>query len=186
MLTPARALGLSATKTTATTRAQGLARQAALVLAAVAAITLLGQVRLPLPFTPVPVTLATLAVLGAGSALGSRRGALATLLLAALAALGAPVLAGWSAGVGVTFGYVLGYTLAAAIAGQGARADRMWLRVLLMLAASAAVYVPGVVWLSVSTGMTLAAALSVGALPFLLGDVLKSLAVAVVPWRHFA
>ncbi len=183
MLAPARALVHLAARPNHAALTRGLLRQASLVLAAVAAITLLGQVRLPLPFTPVPVTLGTFAVLGVGGALGPRRGAGATLLLAGLAAAGAPVLAGWSGGVSVTFGYVLGYTLAAVVAGRAARADRLWARLLLMLAASAAVYVPGVAWLSASTGMTLPGALSVGVLPFLLGDALKSVAAALVPWR---
>ena len=50
-----------------------VARESALVLAGAVAIALIGQIRLPLPFTPVPVTLGTLAVLGAGGLLGARR-----------------------------------------------------------------------------------------------------------------
>ena len=70
------------------------AREAALVLAGAVAIALIGQIRLPLPFTPVPVTLGTLAVLGAGGLLGARRALALVALYAAAAALGAPVLAG--------------------------------------------------------------------------------------------
>ena len=49
----------------------------------------------------------TFAALGVGAVLGSRRGALSALLLGALAAVGAPVLAGWSSGVVATFGYMI-------------------------------------------------------------------------------
>lgn len=84
-------------------------REAGLVLVGTLALALIGQISIPLPFTPVPITLGTFAALGVGAVLGSRRGALSALLLGALAAVGAPVLAGWSGGTVVTFGYVVGY-----------------------------------------------------------------------------
>ncbi len=175
-------------------------RELAPVLVGTAALALLGQVALPLPFTPVPVTLGTFAALGVGSVLGPRRGMASALLLAVLAAAGVPVLAGWSAGVTASFGYVLGYTLAAGVAGRGARG---WLRpagtaagsttslarrVLVlgatMLLASAVVYVPGLLWLRLATGASWAATVGMGLVPFVVGDLLKSLAVAgLVPVR---
>lgn len=172
-------------------RAAVLARETGLVLAGTAALALIGQVSLPLPFTPVPVTLGTLAALGVGGLLGSRRGAASALLLAALAAVGAPVLAGWTSGVTASFGYVLGYALAAAVAGRvtGRRhAARRGpaARLALMLAASALVYVPGVLWLAAATGMGLPAAVGVGVVPFLLGDLLKSLVAAGVLRRRIS
>jgi len=91
-------------------------RDAGLVLAGTLALILIGQITIPLPFTPVPISMGTFAALGVGAVLGSRRGALSALLLGALAAVGAPVLAGWSGGTVVTFGYVVGYILIAAIA----------------------------------------------------------------------
>ena len=97
-------------------RVRALGRDAVLVAAGTAAIALLGQLAVPLPFTPVPVTLGTLAVLGVGGLLGSRRGAASALLLAGLAAAGVPVLHGWTSGVTATFGYVLGYVLVAVVA----------------------------------------------------------------------
>ena len=166
-------------------RAQRVARESGLVLAGTAAVALIGQLALPLPFTPVPVTLGTLAALGVGGLLGSRRGVLSVLLLAGLAAVGAPVLAGWSGGVTASFGYVLGYALAAAVAGRatvrsGGAGRGLVVRVGLMLLASALVYVPGVLWLMAATGMGLGAALGAGVAPFLLGDLLKSLVAAGV------
>jgi len=80
-------------------------REAGLVLAGTVALILIGQITIPLPFTPVPISMGTFAALGVGAVLGSRRGALSALLLGALAAVGAPVLGGWTGGVGVTFGY---------------------------------------------------------------------------------
>lgn len=175
--------------------ARTLAREAGLVLAGTAAIALIGQVSLPLPFTPVPVTLGTLAALGVGGVLGTRRGIASVAVLALAAALGAPVLAGWSSGVGASFGYVLGYGLAAAVAGRatdpartadGARraVHALPVRVLLMLAASAVVYVPGLLWLKAATGLDWSAVLAIGLAPFVIGDVLKSVAAALLPARR--
>jgi len=65
-------------------------REAGLILAGTLALTLIGQISIPLPFTPVPITLGTFAALGVGAVLGSRRGALSALLLGAPAAVAAP------------------------------------------------------------------------------------------------
>ena len=189
------------TKPSSTSAADSLAlspvlarvREVGLVLAGTVALTLIGQIAIPLPFTPVPISMGTFAALGVGAVLGSRRGALSALLLGALAAVGAPVLAGWSSGVVVTFGYVIGYVLIAAIAGRaasvwsshsGSTARRVATGVGLMLLASASVYVPGIVWLKIATGASWGAALSMGVVPFIVGDILKSLvATGLLPAR---
>ncbi|WP_366180418.1 biotin transporter BioY [Actinomyces timonensis] len=157
------------------------ARETALIILGTAAIALIGQVSLPLPFTPVPVTLGTLAALGVGAALGSLRGIASSLLLAGLAAVGAPVLAGWSGGVTASFGYVLGYALAAGLAGRVARSDAgLPARFALMLIASGSVFVPGVMWLKIALGVGWGKAVALGLTPFLIGDLLKSAFMAVV------
>ena len=168
-------------------------RDAGLVLAGTLALVLIGQITIPLPFTPVPISMGTFAALGVGAVLGSRRGALSALLLGALAAVGAPVLGGWTGGVGVTFGYVVGYILIATIAGRaasvwsnhsGSTVSRVATGIGLMLLASASVYVPGVVWLKIATGANWGATLSMGLVPFIIGDVLKSLvATGLLPVR---
>ena len=168
-------------------------RDAGLILAGTVALTLIGQIVIPLPFTPVPISMGTFAALGVGAVLGSRRGALSALLLGALAAVGAPVLGGWTGGVGVTFGYVVGYILIATIAGRaasvwsnhsGSTVSRVATGIGLMLLASASVYVPGVVWLKIATGASWGATLSMGLVPFIIGDVLKSLvATGLLPVR---
>ena len=168
-------------------------REAGLVLAGTVALILIGQITIPLPFAPVPISMGTFAALGVGAVLGSRRGALSALLLGALAAVGAPVLGGWTGGVGVTFGYVVGYILIATIAGRaasvwsnhsGSTVSRVATGIGLMLLASASVYVPGVVWLKIATGASWGATLSMGLVPFIIGDVLKSLvATGLLPVR---
>ena len=166
-----------------------LAREIGLVVAGAVALTLIGQVALPLPFTPVPVTLGTLAALGVGGVLGGRRALGSVALYAAAAAAGAPVLAGWSSGVTSSFGYVLGYALAAVVAGyalsrtaDGARRPLL-VRLALMLLASAVVYIPGLIWLKVATGAAWNTAFVLGLAPFVIGDVLKSVVAALLPSR---
>ena len=168
-------------------------REAGLVLAGTLSLILVGQITIPLPFTPVPITMGTFAALGVGAVLGSRRGALSALLLGALAAVGAPVLAGWSGGTVVTFGYVIGYILIAAIAGRaaivwsrhsGSTAARVATGVALMLLASASVYIPGLIWLKVATGAGWGTTLYLGLVPFIVGDILKSVvATGLLPAR---
>ena len=168
-------------------------RDAGLVLAGTLALVLIGQITIPLPFTPVPISMGTFAALGVGAVLGSRRGALSALLLGALAAVGAPVLAGWSGGTVVTFGYVIGYILIAAIAGRaatvwsrhsGSTAARAATGVALMLLASASVYTPAPIWLKVAPGPGWGTTLYLGLVPFIVGDILKSVvATGLLPAR---
>lgn len=164
---------------------RGRAADLALVLGGTLALTLISQVAVPLPFTPVPLTLGTLGALLIGSALGPTRGVAAVGLYGILAALGVPVLAGWSA-TGVTtasFGYVIGYVLAAAALGAAARrgADRSFIRTgLAAIGASALIYLPGLAWLMLATGMDLTAGLVAGVAPFVVGDVIKALAAAAL------
>lgn len=189
---PASAPAASAVEVRSPSRALILAREGLLVLSGFAALALIGQISLPLPFTPVLVTLGTLAALGVGGILGSRRGLASVVVFAVAAAAGAPVLAGWTSGVTASFGYVLGYGLAALIAGRATAATAShtsWVRGLprrlaLMLAASAAVYIPGLIWLHVVTGASWSATLTMGLAPFVVGDALKSVVAALAPnWR---
>ena len=189
---PASAPAASAVEVRSPSRALILAREGLLVLSGFAALALIGQISLPLPFTPVPVTLGTLAALGVGGILGSRRGLASVVVFAVAAAAGAPVLAGWTSGVTASFGYVLGYGLAAHIAGRATAATAShtsWVRGLprrlaLMLAASAAVYIPGLIWLHVVTGASWSATLTMGLAPFVVGDALKSVVAALAPNRR--
>jgi biotin transport system substrate-specific component len=165
-------------------------RDAALVLGGAATIAAVGQLAVPLPFTPVPLTLGTFAVLLVGAALGPARGALSVLILLAAGLAGAPVFADGASGWALaSFGYILGYLPAAALLGHLARrgADRSpWRTTLGAIAATALVYVPAVPWLMVFLGIDLGQALLLGVVPFLLGDAIKAVAAALVlpgTWR---
>jgi biotin transport system substrate-specific component len=102
-----------------------------------------------------------------------------------LGLVGLPVFAGASHGTGVLFGasggYLIGFLVAAAIVGFGARhgADRSPVRTLLLFAlASAVVYAIGTTWLCLDTGMSVSAGISAGVTPFIPGDVAKALLAA--------
>jgi biotin transport system substrate-specific component len=151
---------------------------AALVAGFSLVIALSAQVAIPLPFTPVPVTLQTLAVLMAGCLLGRGRGALAVLAYIGEGAAGLPVFSGGRAGVahllGPTGGYLLGFLAAAYIVGLLAErgALRSWPGTLLALVlGNVILYITGLLWLGAYAGMN--KAVTFGLLPFLVGDGLK-------------
>ena len=148
------------------------------------------QLSITLPFTPVPITLSSFAVLLTGAALGSRRGALSMALYILAGVLGAPFYADGASGWAfASFGYVLAYLPAAAVAGHLARrgSDRTpWGTVALVAAASLTISVPGVAWLMAYLGVDLRTALALGVTPFLIGDAVKAVALgAVLPtaWK---
>lgn len=160
----------------------GLVRDASLVVGGAAFTGLLSQVVVPLPFTPVPLSLGTFAVLLVGASLGPLRGTLSMLLYVGAGMAGVPWFAEQSSGWHMaSFGYVLGYVLAAGLVGWLARrrADRRPLSMAgAAVLATLAVYAGGVPWLMVSLGVRLGEALVLGVLPFLLGDALKAAAAA--------
>ena len=167
-----------------------VAREAGLVVGAALAMALFSQLVVPLWFTPVPISLGSLAVLFTGAALGPARGSAAVVLFGLAGVLGAPVFsqhqAGWAL---ATFGYILAYLPAAALAGLLARrgADRSVGRMLLgVVAASVILYLGGVPWLMAWTGMPLGRAVELGVLPFILGDTVKAVVISLAlpaTWR---
>ncbi len=173
-----------------TARARSWAREVALVLGATLFLALAAQVVIPLPFTPVPLSLSTFAVILSGAALGPSRGFATTAAYLALGLAGAPVFA--SAGSGwafASFGFVLGYMPAAWLMGMGARrgADRkLGTMLLAALAGSAVIYAVGVGWLLAFLDVGLTDGLRMGVLPFLPGDALKIAAATLAlpaSWR---
>ncbi len=154
------------------------------------------QFTIPLPFTAVPITFAHIAALLIAAALGSRLGALTQVLYVALGASGAAVFApsatlppGLLRLVGPTGGYLMAYPLAAFVTGW--LAERGWDRRYLtsaaaMLAGLAIIYLGGVSWLTVAFTHSIAAAMTLGLVQFVVLDVLKITAAALVlprVWR---
>jgi biotin transport system substrate-specific component len=166
------------------TRAQQRLADAVLILGGSLLTALMARVEIPLPFTPVPITGQTFAVLLVGAALGSRRGALSMAVYLLEGALGLPVFAGGAAGLarlrGPTGGYLIGFIAAAFVTGW--LAERGWDRrpattALAMLTGNAVIYLFGLPWLAWFVGGFLGpkGALALGLLPFVPGDLLKLL-----------
>jgi biotin transport system substrate-specific component len=151
-------------------------------------IALAAQIAVPLPGSPVPLTMQPLAVLIVGVVLGSWRGAAAATLYLMEGLGGLPVFAQGHGGIfwltaGPTAGYLLSYPFAAFVAGWVS--ERGWGSTVLrsmagMLAALAVIYAGGWSWLAVLTGTK--AAFAMGVLPFLVADVIKvALGAALLP-----
>ena len=149
------------------------------------AVAAAAQVAIPVPFSPVPMTLQPLAVLAVGGVLGAAGGAAALATYLALGILGLPVFAGGSAGLvhlmGPTGGYLLAFPVAAAVTGALAGRSAGILRMLLACAVGMVViHSGGVAQLALLSGNP-AAAFQVGFVPFFTGDLLKvGLAAALV------
>ncbi|MEO3935213.1 biotin transporter BioY [Dermatophilaceae bacterium Soc4.6] len=159
----------------------GVVRDAVLVLGGAGLVGAAAQVSVPLSFTPVPLTLQTVAVLLVGASLGTRRGvaALSLYLLAGVAGLPWFAHAGHGFG-GASFGYILGFWVSALVVGRLAETGATrsaWKSAVTLLAGNAVVYVVGVPWLMAVAHVGLAKGLAIGVVPFLVGDAVK-LAVA--------
>ena len=143
---------------------------------------LLAQVRVPLPFTPVPVTGQTFGVLLAGAVLGARRGWLSQTAYLALGAVGLPVFAGGSL-VGPTAGYLWSFPIAAFLLGwmvERGAIRRTWSLVGALLVADACILTAGVLGLKLTLAVSLRQALVMGAAPFWAGEIFKISALGLI------
>jgi biotin transport system substrate-specific component len=171
--------------------AEGLGRDLTLVIGGSLLIAAAAQVRIALPFTPVPVTGQTFAVLLIGALLGARRGAAAAMTYLALGIMGLPVFSaappGPAALLSPTAGYLGGFVGAAWVTGSLSERGwdrRPWTAALAMLIGSTVIFACGLLWLGRFTGWD--KVLQTGLFPFVPGDVLKiALATALLPagWR---
>jgi len=154
-------------------------RRAAAVVLGALLVAGAAQVAVPLPGTPVPMTLQPMAVLLVGGLLGARLGALSMILYLAMGAAGLPVftptvpLLGVARLFGPTGGYLLAYPVAAwavgAVVAEGRNVRRVALGV---VAGLVLIHLGGLAQLAILTG-NLAAAARFGTWPFLLGDLIK-------------
>lgn len=157
------------------------------VMAFAGLTALLAQVRIPLGFTPVPVTGQTLAVLLAGASLGARLGGASQLVYLAAGAVGFPVFTGGGSGfeyfTGATAGYLVGFVLAAALVGRLAERGqdrKVNTAITAFLAGSAVIYTCGALGLMVAADMDLTTAIAQGVAPFVFGDLLKAVAAGML------
>lgn len=171
----------------------GIAADAALVALGAAFVALAAQITISLPFTPVPITGQTFAVVLVGCALGAARGAASLSLYLVLGLVGMPVYSdggsGWDVISGATGGYLVGFLLAAGL--TGFLAERRWDRrlsssIAAMLTGNVVIYLVGVPWLASVANYGTEEALEKGLYPFVVGDLLKLyLAGALLPaaWK---
>ncbi|HXF97150.1 MAG TPA: biotin transporter BioY [Gaiellaceae bacterium] len=174
-------------------RAPTLAADALLVAGGAGLIAASAQLSIPLPFTPVPITGQTFAVLLVGASLGTLRGGASALLYVLAGIAGAPVYAdgahGWAVVTGASGGYLVGFVLAAAVTGR--LAERGWDRRFssalgAMLTGNVLIYLVGLPWLALVLDTSLEKTLELGLYPFIPGDLLKLyLAATLLPgaWR---
>ena len=149
-------------------------------------LALCAQIRIPLPFTPVPITGQTFAVLLLPVILGGWRGPAAVAIYLLQGALGLPFFAGGAAGVaalvGPTGGYLFGFLAASvmlAILVGHRRGGRVRIA-LAMVAGNFVIYLCGVPWLARFVDGGLATAIALGMTPFLIGDAMKLIAALIV------
>ena len=153
-----------------------------LVFAGAALTGLLAQWEIP--FSPVPMTGQTLGVLLAGASLGAVRGGLSMVVYVAAGLAGMPWFAGAASGYpAATFGYLLGFVVAAFVLGLIAQAGRdrhvsqaIWA----MFLAEAIIYAFGVTWLKIDMHLTWAMAVEYGFSPFIVADLVKMLIAALM------
>lgn len=166
-------------------RRDALLYDSALIVVGSLFVAVSARLAIPLPFSPVPVTGQTLAVLLMGMLLGSRRGALCLLAYLTEGFAGLPVFAGGTSGpvslAGPTGGYLLGFVAAAFVTGLLAEQGwdrRVWTTVLAMFIGNACIYAFGLIWLARFVGAE--RVLALGLLPFVPGDVVKLVFAALL------
>jgi biotin transport system substrate-specific component len=158
-----------------------------LLILAIANLLLIAcaQIRIPLPFTPVPITGQTFGVLLTGALLGSRYGTLVVISYVVQGLTGLPVFAGLKGGIAVLFGptggYILGFIPAAFVVGW--LLEKGWYKNLVLTIIAFAlgnviIYAFGLPWLAFFVGWD--KVLQMGLLPFLPGDLLKMILAVLV------
>jgi biotin transport system substrate-specific component len=162
-----------------------------LALGVAGLVGLLAQVRMPLPWTPIPITGQTFAVLLAGVLLGRWWGGISVAIYASLGMLGLPWFNGGTSGLGATGGYILGFIPAALFLGYFADKyirSRSFVSMfgLMLFANFVLIYIPGLIWLGLwlnlvsGTPATFPTLLAMGATPFIAGDIVKAAAAAAI------
>ncbi len=164
----------------------GRVRDAVLVVSAAGLTGLCAQISIHTPLSPVPFTLQTFAVLVAGAVLGSMRSTVAMALYLAVGVAGVPWFAhGTSGSHDPSFGYIIGFILAAGVVGRLSerRADRHVLSTAAQfVVGSVLVYAVGATWLAIDLHLSASQAVNLGVRPFLGTDAIKAgLAALVLP-----
>jgi biotin transport system substrate-specific component len=161
----------------------------AIVITASAFVALCARISVPLPYSPVPVTMSNFAVLLVGLLLGSRLGFAALVLYLLEGAAGLPVFSHGSLGLlGPTGGYLMAYPFVALLAGWiSERGTRSFTRAFCASAAAEVLlFAVGISWLMIAFHTPLYLAVQWGIYPFLAAEVAKVLAAAGISNRMLA
>lgn len=155
------------------------------------ALTAIGSfIRIPLPFSPVPITMQTLFTYMAGAILGGCSGALSQLMYILIGISGLPIFAGGNAGllvlIGPTGGYLVGFVAGTFVIGKMIEAKKnpglLWL-LTCMVIGTTIIYTSGIIQLMNWMKIDLYKAVIIGATPFIAGDLIKILVAAYVTHR---
>jgi len=154
-----------------------------------AVIAVASWISIPLPFTPVPVNLGTLAVMVTGALLGKKYGVISVITYILLGAVGLPVFAGFTGGlghiVGPTGGYIVGYAVSAFLTGLlievFCKEKLTWQGVAAAgFIGTASCYALGTIWFMMLTNTGIAGAMTMCVIPFLPGDAVKLICAVLV------
>lgn len=163
-------------------KAERWVKESAIIVGISLLLGLVAQVAIPLPFTPVPLTLQVPLILFLAAFAGGRRASLAVGLYLLEGAMGLPVFAGGGFGLfhlaGPTGGYLVGFLPASLLVGslmQQREGQKVFVKLCILLAGNLVILGLGSAWLSCFVGVK--SAFYLGVAPFLLGDLVKSLLV---------
>ena len=147
---------------------------------------ILGPLSLPLPFSPVPITLPNFAVFLSIYILGMKYGTISLLIYLALGTIGLPVFSSFSGGLGKlagpTGGYLFGFIFLALIHGFFMLRfhKKTFASIIGMTLGMIACYLFGTIWLALHMSLTFKAALMIGVIPYLPGDAVKIALAAII------
>lgn len=146
---------------------------------------ILGPLALPIPISPVPISLTNLAVYFAVYALGRNKGTVSVFVYLLIGLAGIPVFSGFTGGpaklLGPTGGYLTGFIFMAFISGIFIdNSNKRCIHFIGMLLGTMICYMFGTVWLMLQMQLSFYAALSVGVLPFIFADLIKIFVMTIL------
>ena len=161
-------------------------KQMVLIALMTAVTCVLGPLSIPLPFSPVPISLTNFAIFLAIFVLGMKNGTISFIIYLLLGAVGVPVFSSFRGGLqvlaGPTGGYLIGFIFLALIMGFALdHFDRKLVPTIIgMIIGMAVCYAFGTVWLAKLLSLSFKEGLMMGVIPYLSGDVAKIIIAAIV------
>ena len=161
-------------------------KQMVLIALMTAVTCVLGPLSIPLPFSPVPISLTNFAIFLAIFVLGMKSGTISFIIYLLLGAIGVPVFSSFRGGLqvlaGATGGYLIGFIFLALIMGFALdHFDRKLVPTIIgMIIGMAVCYAFGTVWLAKLLSLSFKEGLMMGVIPYLAGDVAKIIIAAIV------